>query len=74
VKFPIGGIRAMLLSPRAFLGRIWCDSKADSIVWMGEDRGSAGVQKFLFYERLLSVPLYTPSSKHTWGIYYYIGI
>lgn len=28
-------------SPRAtFVCRIWCDSKADSIVWMGEGEGT----------------------------------
>lgn len=32
VKFPIGGI---VREPRS--GRIWCDSKTDSIVWMEED-------------------------------------
>jgi hypothetical protein len=45
VKFPIGGNEIDSLSPRACMGRIWCDSKADSIVWMGEDGGSADVQK-----------------------------
>lgn len=47
VKFPTGGDEAKsLLSPRAFIGRIWCDSKADSTVWMGEDGGSL---VFIFY-------------------------
>ena len=32
MKFPIGGI---VREPRS--GRIWCDSKTDSIVWMEED-------------------------------------
>jgi hypothetical protein len=46
VKFPTGGDEKQKylfsLSPRAwFTGRIWCDSKADSIVWMGEDGGLA---------------------------------
>jgi hypothetical protein len=31
VKFPIGG------KVREPSGRIWCNSKTDSIVWMGED-------------------------------------
>ena len=35
VKFPIGGI---VREPRS--GRIWCDSKTDSIVWMEEDHDS----------------------------------
>jgi hypothetical protein len=42
VKFPTGGDEQLALSPRAvFDSRIRCDSEADSIVWMGEDGGSA---------------------------------
>jgi hypothetical protein len=46
VKFPIGGVEKIFSKPVSLiLGRIWCDSKADSIVWMGEGGGSAFVQK-----------------------------
>jgi hypothetical protein len=49
-------LRYKSLSPRAcFLGRIWCDSKADSIVWMGEDGGLATFKNVIF-ERFLSNP------------------
>ncbi len=39
VKFPTGGNETSFSKPASLFGRIWCDSKADSIVWMGEDEG-----------------------------------
>ena len=56
VKFPIGGNEIHSLSPRACKGRIWCDSKADSIVWMGEDGGSADVRKMQVSNGYLAYP------------------
>lgn len=54
----------MALSPRAvFDSRIRCDSEADSIVWMGEDGGSAafwkkGFQTFLYQAKFLKPRFY----------------
>ncbi len=41
VKFPTGGDEKMILLAREPFWLIWCNSKADSIVWMGEDGGLA---------------------------------
>ena len=46
VKFPTGGDENIFSKPASlFFGRIWCDSKADSKVWMGEDGGLATFEK-----------------------------
>jgi hypothetical protein len=75
VKFPIGGIEMYFSKPASliFLGRIWCDSKADSIVWMGEGGGSAFVQHSNI-ERLFSVPVNSPSSPKLEGFYVLQGL
>jgi hypothetical protein len=45
VKIPTGGDEGVPSKPASpSLGRIWCDSKADSIVWMGEDEGIANMR------------------------------
>lgn len=42
VQFPTGGNNESF-SPRAER-QIWCNSKADSTVWMGEGEGAAFMQ------------------------------
>lgn len=42
VQFPTGGNDESLA--REPKGRFWCDSRADSIVWMGEGEGAAFMQ------------------------------
>jgi len=37
VRFPTGGKQIKFASPRA-ARQIWCNSKADSTVWMQEDK------------------------------------
>lgn len=41
VKFPTGGDENLILLAREPFWLIWWKSKADSIVWMGEDGGLA---------------------------------
>lgn len=42
-----------------FMGRIRCDSEADSIVWMGEDGGSARFEMNIF-KRLFDLSVKQP--------------
>ncbi len=52
---------------------IWLKSKADSIVWMGEDGGSADIQKVSLLGCLLSVPLYINSRNYVLWEFYRTG-
>jgi hypothetical protein len=73
VKFLTGGIEC-ILSAREPKGRIWCDSKADSIVWMGEGGGSATFQKLVYWTSIRCTFNECSPQAECLGIFHYKGI
>src|SRR3954452_13610655 len=69
VQFPTGGIRNLFLQPANLNRLIWLNSKADSIVWMGEGEGAV-VSRMLIRIRLFKCTLFSLELYRVQGIIY----